>query len=365
MRNKTPARRETNKKRRGAVIVLVALLTVPLLGLVALAVDYGHLCVVRTDLQRSADAAALAAVRDLVPAADGTQDLDKVRAAVRQYATANVRNVSGFTVLDSDIEIGRYDPATIYTNFTIQNNGIFDTVRVTLRRDTTANSPVSVFFARIFGIDNANVTATATAVLQKASVLYPGSDILPFAVHEDLWNSQGMGSTWSIYGNGQILDNLGGSIPGNWGTIDIGAENNSTSELRDQILNGLRQKDLDALYNDQRIPSNESIDSNDPWFAQSDTGLSLGLKSAVQTVHGQTKLVPIYSSVWGNGNNTEFHVTGWGVVEVVDSGWNGNNNTYVTLRKAYTYDGTLRAPVDLSNTTGVITGAYTTPVLVQ
>ena len=346
------------------MIVLMSIMMVPLLALVALAVDYGNLCVARTDLQRSADMAALAAVRDLVPDANGYQDLAKVRATVRQYASSNVSNVENFTVLDSDIEIGRYEPTTVYTNFTMHNNGILDTVRVTLRRDNTANSPVTMFFARIFGINSGNVTATSTAVLQKASVLYPGSDILPFAVHTDVWNSQSMGAIWSIYGDGHIEDNSGNNIPGNWGTVDIGEENNSTTELSDQILNGLRQKDLDALYSDSRIPSSESIDSNDPWFAQSDTGLSTGIKHAVQAVHGHTKLVPIYSGVVGNGNNAEFHVVAWGVVKVVTSGWSGNSK-HVTIQKAYTYDGTLRAPVDLSNTTGVITGAYTTPVLVQ
>ena len=346
------------------MIVLMSIMLIPLLALVALAVDYGNLCMVRTDLQRSADMAALAAVRDLVPDANGNQDLAKVRATVRQYAAANVSNVENFTVLDSDIQFGRYEPSTVYTNFTMHNNGILDTVKVTLRRDSTANSPVTMFFARIFGVNSGNVTATATAVLQKASVLYPGSDILPFAVHSDVWNGQSMGAIWSIYGDGHIEDNNGNNIPGNWGTVDIGAENNSTSELSDQILNGLRQQDLDALYSDSRIPTSEYIDSTAPWFAQADTGLSAGLKHAVRAVHGHTKILPIYSSVAGNGNNAEFHVVAWGVVKVVTSGWQGNNK-HVTVQKAYTYDGRLRAPVDLSNTTGVIVGAYTTPVLVQ
>jgi Flp pilus assembly protein TadG len=353
-------------RRRGVIVVFAALLMIPLLGLVALAVDYGYLCVVKTDLQRSADAAALAAVRDLVPNSNGVQDLDAVKATLRQYAAANVTNSSGFTVLDSDIEIGRYDPATVYTNFTILSTGTFDTVRVTLRRDTQANSPVSLFFARLLGFNTSNVSATATAVLQKASILEAGTEILPFSIQDGVWTSQSMGDQWSIYGDGRILDSLGGSIPGNWGTLDIGAGNNSTADLSDQILNGLRQSDLDALYNDGRIPSSSEIDSTDPWFANADTGLSAGIKNAIEQVHGLTRLVPIYDTVSGSGgNNVEFHIVSWGVVKVVGSGWNGSSNSYVTIQKSYTYDQNLRPQPDLSNTTGVIEGAYTSPVLVR
>jgi len=194
---------KTNRKlkRRGAVTVLVAILLIPLLGMVAFAVDYGYLFKTRTDLQRTADAAALAAVQSLIPAPDGTQDLAAVRTALRSYATSNA--ASGFQVLDSDIEIGRYDPSTIYSNLTLLSSGTLDTVRVTVWYDSTANSPVSLFFSRALGIHSAPVTATATAVLQKASTIPPGADILPFVLPQDVWNARAPGDSWSVYGDGK------------------------------------------------------------------------------------------------------------------------------------------------------------------
>ena len=229
-----------------------------------------------------------------------------------------------------------------------------------------ANSPVALYFANALGIENGNVSATATAVLQKATLLYPGSDVLPFAVHEDLWNSRVTGDNWNIYSDGRVEDEYGLPIPGNWGTIDIGSENNSTSDVSDQIVNGLRQTDLDALYNDGRIPNNDYINSTEPWFSEADTGLSSGLKHAVQAVHGHVKLVPIYDFVSGDGNNTNFRVVRWGVVKVVDSNWAGSNNTSVTITKAYTYGNpTLRPQRDLSNTGNIVEGAFTSPALVQ
>ena len=89
-----------SQPRRGAIAVLTAVLVLPLLGMLAFSIDVGFLLKKRAELQRAADAAALAAVVDLVPDPYGNQDLDKVRATVRQYAADNITDISGFTVLD-------------------------------------------------------------------------------------------------------------------------------------------------------------------------------------------------------------------------------------------------------------------------
>ncbi len=327
-------------------------------------VDYGYLLKVETDLQRCADAAALAAVQDLIPADDGSQDLDAVRAAAKLYAQSNLG--FGFQVLDSDIEIGRYDETTIYSNVTLLNTGVYDSVRITLRRDSQANSQVALFFAPLLGVQQSAVTATATAVLQKPMMLPPGANVLPFAVPQDAWDSRGIGEEWSIYGDGKITDFAGGQIPGNWGTLDIGSTSNSTDALNAQILDGLNQADLDALHGDGRISSNASIDASASVSMQADTGLSTGLKQSVQPIHGQTRIVPIYDGNSGaGGNNLEFSVVKWGVVKVVDSHWQGDKNTNITIAKAYDYMGELTPQPDLSNTNGVVEAAYTTPVLVE
>jgi hypothetical protein len=352
-------------ERKGAIAVIGAILLIPLLAIVALAVDYGYLLKTRTDLQRAADASALAAVQELIPGPDGSQDLDAVRAVVRDYAQNNMD--PSFQVLDSDIEIGRFDPDTIYSGVTMLNSGIYDTVRVTVRFDRDANSPVSLFFSQVMGYDDAEVVATGTAVLQKARYLPPGSDVLPFGVPQDAWENMEPGDEWSIYGDGQITDDEGDSIPGNWGTVDIGESNNSTSNVSDQIVNGLTQDDLDALYQDDRIDTNAYIDGGEPLWVNADTGVSSGMKSAVNEIHGQSRLVPIYDSYGGslNGNNLEFHVVGWGAVTVVDSYWKGSKQTYIKVKKSYLYDGDLLPNPDLSQTDGVIEGAYTSPVLVE
>ncbi len=355
------------QNRRGTIAVLTAFLMVPLIGMLAFSVDVGYLLKKRAELQRAADAAALAAVRDLIPDSNGDQDLDAVRATLRAYAARNVTDVNNFTVLDSDITIGRFDPETVYTDFTILNDGIFDTVRVTLRRDSSANAPIPLFFAGIFGILDSEVSASATAVLQKASILPPGSGVLPFSIPRDEWtNTELDDPPWSIYGDGKMRDGSGRSIPGNWGTLDLGSTSNSTSDINDQILNGLHQSHLDELHSDARIPHSRHINSSVPFNANADTGLSGGIKHSLNQIIGENRYIPIYDSISGSsGNNLEFHVTGWAVAKLHGTSFKGVNNSYVEIKKISTFDGLLKPNPDLSVTEGVIEGAFTSPVLVE
>lgn len=355
-----------DRNRKGAVSILVLVLLTVMFAVGIFAVDYGYLLVMKTELQRAADHAALAAVRDLVPDSSGTQDYDRVKESVREYTFWNLENEE-FVIDDSDIETGRFDPSTVYSNFVMLQSGLHDTVKVTLRRDDLNNGSVTLYLARLFGIENMDVSATSTAVLQKAQFLLPGTDILPIAIPEDTWNTHTAGQDWSIYGDGRLVDSNGNEVPGNWGTLDVGASSNANSNIVDQINDGLSQQDLDHLASDGTIPTNTHIDGNIPIWLNGDPGFSAGMKDAVTSSHGQTKLIPIFSETNSdpNGGNLDFHVVGWGVVEIVDSFWQGNKNSNITIRKSYSYDGDLRPNRDLGNTSDVIAGAFTAPVLVQ
>ena len=358
--------RNTCVNRRGAIVVLAAIMMTVLVGMIAFSVDYGYLLKVRTDLQRSADASALSAVRDLIRKDDGTQDLEKARETARSYTRDNLDDTS-IQVASGDIQIGRYNPNSVYSNVTLLNDGTLDTVRVTIRRDGAVNSKVPLFFARVLGMQEAPVVAKSTAVLQKAEFLPEGAEILPFVTPKPLWDSLMPGDQWSAYGDGKIKDENGSDVPGNWGTLDIGTNDNSTSELNDQILNGLRQKDLNELHAQGRISDDAHIDSAEPTWMQGDTGLSSGLKSAVLAVHGKKKLIPIYDQLGAKsvGNNTEYHVVGWGVVTVISSQWAGQTNTRVVVEKSHAFMGRLRPKGTLSATSGYVDGAYTSPALVE
>lgn len=350
--------------RDGVIAVKVAVLLIPLMAFTALALDSGYLLKIRTELQSAADAAALAAVRELIPDSGGNQDLDQVRQTVRDYVQVNMDN-ENFTIADADIEIGRYDPTSVYSELSLLDDGPYDTVRVTIRRDSTANSAVRLYFAPLIGIPTCNVAVTATAIVPQANEFHVGDGVLPFGVSKSVWDNHGIGDQFRTY-NGKIVDAFGNTVSGNWGTVDIGPQNNSTSDLSNQILNGLRQSDLDALYDDGRIATDQYIDASQPISVQADPGLSSGLKNAVQQIHGQTRYIPVYESVGnGNGNNAEYEIVEWGMVTVVTSNWNGNKNTFITFQKTSGYDGKLRPKSDLSADGGNIGNAYAHPILVE
>ncbi len=349
--------------RDGSVAVMLAILILPLLALTALAVDYGFLLYVKTDLQRSADQAAIAGVRDLVPDAFGNQDLVAVKASIRDYLE---KNMGGFVIDDDDIEIGRYNPESIYSSLELLNDGVLDTVRITLRRDDLTNSSVSLYFARIFDKDTSDVMVTSCAVLQRARFLEPGTSVLPITIDVTAWSQLQFGDIASVYGDGRLEDPNGNSIPGNWGTVDIGARSNSTQGLREQIENGLTQDDLNSLHSQGAIPDPSHIDSQqESLILNGDTGFSSGMRHAITPAHGTRKLMPIYSQTEGQGGNLTFEIVGWGVVEIVDSGWNGNTNSYVEVRKSYTYEGDMTPANDLSDESVMIDAVFTSPVLIQ
>jgi Flp pilus assembly protein TadG len=381
-------------KRSGVVAPFVALLMIPMISMVAFMVDYGYLTVVRSDLQRAADGAALAGVLDLIPNPNGTQNFDTARNTAVRYVNYNLGfegqvnpadgSMSyGFTVLPADIVTGKYNPETINGSGAIELNTstgvVHDTMRVTVRRDSSANSPVTLFFAQVIGIASQDVNATATAVLRKPAAIQPGGDVLPFALPLEFWNSLDAGEDLSIYNDNSIEDGYGNQVtvtnpitgaqvPGNWGTVDIGSPSNGTSELSYQIINGLEQWDVDALYAGGRIPNDSEVPL--PFYAQADPGLSAGIKSAVAAIHGQIRIIPIYdpltSDLFSGGNNPEFHIVRWGVIQVLDSHFQGNNNTNIFAQKAYTYDGSLRPRENLSDSSDSgFDNIFTTPVLVR
>jgi hypothetical protein len=351
------------KNRRGTIAALMSVLMAPLLMLLALSVDYGFLCYVKTELQRAADQSVLAAALELVPDDWGQQDTSAVRTMLRTSIQKNLGE--GFEVEDVDIVIGRYDPDTIYSGLQILNTGVFDTVQVTLRRNDVANQSISLYFARLFNRDSAELYVTATAVLQKARYLGPGTGVLPIGVEQGAWDSFALGEELSVYGDGQIKDSVGQTVPGNWGTIDIGDGSNSTSDIRNQIINGLSQDDLDALHGDEIIDSPNYIDSTQEITLEGDTGFSAGMKHAMWEVEGQTKIIPIYDQVYGNGNLSSFDIVKWATVRIVDFQFSGSNNSFVEVRKSYLYDQAMRPIRDLSDQSDAIENAFTYPALIQ
>lgn len=175
----------------GAIAIYTALTMTIFLGIAALAVDVGYMLAGKTELQRTADAAALAATRHLGHiyesmtytdqlAYDATSDSLAIQGAAIDIAAQN-RAAGTFVVIDNpDIQIGTWvpdrDPKFLATMVHP------DAVYVRARRDGTTNGPITTFFARIFGIHNLSVSAIATAALTAESTSGPGGLPIPIGI---------------------------------------------------------------------------------------------------------------------------------------------------------------------------------------
>ena len=168
------------KERRGAVMIIVALIMAVLLGFAALAVDVGYLYATRNELQNIADGAALAAAGELGNQLSKGKTLDDtgvkalIKDAAEKIGKGNQAAGKAIFSLGDEVEFGRWkDPA-------LNSNGLFVTddspnaVRVTARRaGTGTNEAVKTFFAAIWGIYSVDVSARATAALLSPNKMFP------------------------------------------------------------------------------------------------------------------------------------------------------------------------------------------------
>ncbi|QDU38972.1 von Willebrand factor type A domain protein [Maioricimonas rarisocia] len=135
------------RPRKGAILLLVALLLIIFIGMVAFMVDVAFMQLVQTQLRIAVDAAARASGESL----SRTQDLDLARAAAKSLASQNLVAGEALILDDSDIIAGKV---------TQQENGkwTFDSagtpvngLQVTGRRtDGSPCGPVPLYFAQIF-----------------------------------------------------------------------------------------------------------------------------------------------------------------------------------------------------------------------
>jgi hypothetical protein len=153
---------------RGQTIILVAVAMVGLLGMVALAIDVVTLYVARSEMQRAADAAALAGAKAFVESGYTSDPTNITRQALAQnMATA----VIGSIVQQNRVAGVAPHLAPGSPDFT--NLAIFPgnpQVSVTLQR-----TDLPTFFARIWGSRLATVSATAVAEAYNPSNAPPNS----------------------------------------------------------------------------------------------------------------------------------------------------------------------------------------------
>jgi Flp pilus assembly protein TadG len=332
-----PPRRLSFRRRRGNILVLTAFLMIFMMALVAFAVDWGYLLAVRTELQRSADAAALAAALELIEEDTLTDSLaiQRIIANAREKAVdLAARNLVGSlppvvdpnaaNSLEGDVLVGYLsDFSSPAASISYSNLSEVNAVTVHVGRTARRNGEVSLFFGPLLGYDEMAVEGHATAAfLSNISGFRIPSEggnigILPIALDEQTWNAMllGMASddwAWDPEtrtvqpGSDGIREvNLfpqGTDSPGNRGTVDIGSPNNSTDDIARQILHGASPEDME--YHGGKI----ELDDNGELALNGDTGISAGVKDELTSIIGQPRVIPVYSEVEGPGNNAMYTI---------------------------------------------------------
>ena len=342
-------RRNLRHKRRGNILVLSALMMVGMMAMLAFAIDIGYLCLARDELQRSADAAAIAATWDLIDPSSLTGNANvthlayNARSTAGQFAGLNnvLRESPGLG--SSDVSVGFLsNPSDPSEALDLSGANSPNAVRVCVRRTSQQNGEVPFFLARVLGLDRMATQAEATAALLTSfrgfQAPSDGSnlELMPFALDQQTWDGMLAGTgtdNWKWNSDQQrvqagadgILEiNLypqGTGSPGNRGTVDIGSNNNSTNDIARQIVHGISPSDLE--YHGGKL----EFDENNELSLNGDTGISAGVKDELTSIIGKPRIIPIFERVARPGNNAQYTIVQFAGIRIMDVKLTGSETT--------------------------------------
>ncbi len=217
--------------------VIIALALVALLSMAALGVDFGYMAMVQGELQKAADAGALAGGRVLGSSAN--PDWSTAQAA----ATAMVQqNKAGGELLTScQVDYGYWSKLSqsLQSSAITPQQTDVPAIQVTIRKAAGINGgPVQLLFAPIFGKTSHDLSARAIAMLKASegvwSILETGHSSITLNSNININGSVGdNGSTLIFNSNvtvqGKVYLNTSTSLINNGGVAEQGIEQDSGS----------------------------------------------------------------------------------------------------------------------------------------
>ena len=335
---RTAVRRTLPGRRSGSVLVFSVFLMICLLAALALAVDLGYLMTVRTQAQRTADAAALAGAASLYHPAGSLEEVvyhlppepQDARITARSFVRKNHAGGRSVDVMlnetnipTGDIVVGRLNRPADRSELLDATAELPNTVHVSVPLvEGHANGTVGLFFARALGVQTTGIRTSSSA-----TVWYPA--LLPFATSIENWQSLDQGGTgdeftyrpgagdFGVIGGPDGVREIimfpgdwteGDLPPGNFGVIQIGPDGLVLEALR-------RQVDMGPSVSDMELHGGEI------WAGDQLEGLT-GLKSATKHailggsvdgrqfsgMLGRPRRLPLYSEATGNGANSVFTI---------------------------------------------------------
>jgi Flp pilus assembly protein TadG len=346
--------RHTRKQRRAAVVVQVAVASIVLLSFAALAIDTGRLYMARVEVQRAADAAALASVSGYI----SNNGLSQNRSALQTACTArgvdacSRNNSSGVPMVlsSADVVLGRHSYDNPGAALDRSANARFNAVELTVRRTNgSANGGVDFLFAPIFGRQNGGVTAVARAVMDDRfagmhldTYGYPG--MMPFTLDVSLYNdmvANGL-DEWS-YNNGVVnsgdsvrevklypwkLKGNGGdpiyesSGAGNFGILQFGGS--GTNDIVRQIHDGLTPDEIAMGSGTHELVYSDANGNPVHYDISGTPGMRSAMAAELENKIGQVVGFFVHDHVQGNGTNTTYRNVGVRFGRLMDVRLNGN-----------------------------------------
>jgi Flp pilus assembly protein TadG len=247
-------------RRRGAVVVLAAVIMSVMVGMLAFAVDIGYIELSRTQLQAAADSSALAG------AASVNLSRADMETVAKRFADANMVAGRKVQLQSRDIEYGTWDAgARTFTPSPTPSNA----VRVTVRTDDDTGGKTKLFFARIFNVDSLRQQASAVATVNPRDICFVVD--LSGSMNDDTQpdNTAGINSNFASHGYPTIGSDLLNQVyadfgfnctypnePSQWIGKPLGVSS-SGNPLTTMTANGgvLTKSSIPAQY---RIKNNDS-----------------------------------------------------------------------------------------------------------
>lgn len=272
----------------GAAAVLIAVMTVVLVGILAFVTDFGMAYANVRTLQNGVDAAALAAAQEVLESSSGPGTCNDMVAAAPGAGSIATDAFASNAGADADLVGG----------IAVTCSDVVLPGQVVVTATGAQTSPG--FFGAVFGADDFDLTASAKAVVGPAASIV---GLRPFAICESVADLR-----HSVPGTVVTLDfdnaDAGcGTASGNFGLLDIagGGGSPGTPVVRGWIEDG---------YGDP-------VPAVPPFVFEGRTGTpSTSYSDQFAAILDEPIVVPVYDTRTGHGSGSTYNITGFVGVEV-------------------------------------------------
>ncbi len=193
------ARIRTSHPRRGTVAILAAFLMTFLVAMVAFAVDMGYLCVVQTQAQAVADAAAMAGANGLTNG--------MAISYAQSCAALNTANAKSVTLPASAVSLGTWNSTSgSFGVLTGSATSTANAIKVNVNLSTSNSNAVNLFFSNVLGLSSFNIAASAVASAKRLDVI----------IVQDASESYSADFSYAVTGHKTLLSDINSTSPSSY-----------------------------------------------------------------------------------------------------------------------------------------------------